>query len=217
METFEERLGGLLRNSSRAISSRLLNSIANFFLPQIKKAGEARLDYPVLLGTHAIIQTVAERIFGLCGQSGTEFYLRSFVDAGTPDRTYSIIAAEIHELRNAVAHIWLSKLGHTLAFDYTISGGFEKRGAGIHFNPAVYLRDFLAGFQAGGPIWNYRNLTTDNELLIRKYEFIADWLGLPRNDPVRAQIRSLRGASAGARRDAIEEAIQADIKARYSL
>ena len=196
---------------------RILNSIANFFLPQIQKAGEQQLEYPVLLGTHAIIQTVSEKIFGLHGLSGTDFYLRQFVDAGPPNRTYSTISADMHDLRNVVAHRWMSSLGHNLAIDYTIMGGFEQRGSDIHFNPTVYLQDFAAGFGAGGHIWDYEALVGDDDLLVRKYEFIAEWLNLPSNDLVRRQIKSLKTTAPGPARSSIESAMQSDIKARYAL
>jgi len=217
METFEDRLRRFLFGAVREIPLTLLNSIANFFLPQIQEAGKQQLDYLVLLGAHSIIQIVAEQIFGQHGPSGTGFYLRQFVDTGTPDRTYSAIYTDIHEFRNVIAHRWMSGGGHFLAIDYTISGGFEKRGPHLHFNPAIFLEDFSAGFGARGRIWGYQKLTTDDDLLIRKYEFIADWLKLPRKDPIRLQIDALRAQAPGPGQSAIENAIQADIATRYSL
>lgn len=217
METFEARLSRFLLSEVDEIPLTLLNSIDNFFLPQIQKAGKHKLEYPVLLGTHAIIQTVAGKIFGVTGLSGTKFYLREFVDAGPSDRTYSSISTDVHDLRNVVAHTWISSLGHTFVIDYTISGGFLQRGSTIHFNPTVYLQDFSAGFGADGRVWDFKNLVTDDHLLLRKYEFIAEWLNLPRNDPVRGQIQSLKAAAPGPARTSIETAIQNDIKTRYSL
>ena len=217
METFEDRLRRFLFGAVREIPLTLLSSIANFFLPQIQEAGKQRLEYPVLLSTHAIIQIVAEQIFGQHGPPGTEFYLRQFVDTATPNRTYSAIYTDIHAFRNVIAHRWMSGGGHLLAIDYTISGGFEKRGPHLHFNPAIFLEDFSAGFDPGGRIWGYQKLTTDDDLLIRKYEFIADWLKLPKKDPIRPQIDALRAQTPGPGRSAIENAIQADIATRYSL
>ena len=139
------------------------------------------------------------------------------MDAGPPERTYSTISADIHDLRNVVAHRWISSLGHTIAIDYTIAGGFERRGSDIHFNPTIYLQDFAAGFGARRPIWDYDNLVSEDDLLIRKFEFIAEWLDLLPKDPVRGLIKSLASAAPGPARTAIEGVIRADLMSRYSL
>ncbi len=155
MESFKDRLRRFLFNEVYEIPGTLLNSISNYVLPPIQRAGSHNLEYPVFLGTHAIMQTISEKIFGLRGPSGTQFYLQNFVDGGSLDRTYSSISAEIHEMRNVVAHQWMSSMGHTVAIDYRLSGGLHRHGKDIHINPRIYLDDFAAGFGGGGRIWNY--------------------------------------------------------------
>jgi hypothetical protein len=215
VESFTDRLRRLVASDVNEMPETILNSISNFFLPQIMKAGAQDLELPVLLATHAIIQTVAEKIFGRRGPAGTLFYLQHFVDGPTPEVRFSPISAEIHEVRNVVAHQWMSSVNHGLAIDYTISQGWIRRGTVVHFNPRIYLAQFSQGFQ--GPIWNYATLAPAGDLLLRKYEFLADWLDLQPKDSIRSQIKQLSAAAPGAARDAIEQAIQQDVRARYKL
>jgi hypothetical protein len=192
METFQQRLKRFIWNFPFEIPETLLNSISNHFLPQLRKADEQNLDMLVFLGTHAIIQTVSEKIFGKSGLEGTKFYLEHFVDGATEDRKFSLIAEDLHSLRNSVAHSWMSSQMHRMALDYIMQEGWKLERHELHLNPHVYFEQFLTGFAAGGPIWNYHLYVTKEEFQIRKYLFIRDWLQLNRKDSISIEINKLQ-------------------------
>src|SRR4030095_9745134 len=119
MEAVENRLRGFLRHGPEVLFGSILNSIHSFFNEQLAKAGEHRHEDLVFLGTHAVMQTVAEKMFGKTGADGTEFYLKNFVDhLSLVDRQFSLVASEVHEIRNVKAHMWMSSRLHEFIVDY---------------------------------------------------------------------------------------------------
>jgi hypothetical protein len=165
--------------------------VANFFLPEIQVAKEKSLDRLIFMGIHATIQTVSEKIFGKRGLEGTRFYLKHFVDGSTQDRQFSLISDDIHEMRNVVAHQWLSSRTHDIAINYAMPEGWKLEPNLLHINPDIYAEQFLASFGRGGPIWTYRQLVSDQELTIRKYQFIKDWLHLNKQSAIAQAIKTL--------------------------
>ena len=219
MESFENRLSRFLNGSPDEIFGTILDSISNFFLPELQVARERDLTAFTYLGTHAVIQTVTEKMFGFDKPSdGTRFYLTQFVDGESPDRKYSDIADEIHAFRNTLAHMWFSKRGHSRAFDYRISEGWKKDGDTLILNPRIYLDDFLAAFGRGGRIWNARKMVDPATAVVQKFRYLADWLELPRKDePIRDAIAALRNATDDESRAAIDADLKGQVKARYGL
>ncbi len=191
MESFEARLKRFTDSSEHEIPLTILNSVTNFFLPEIQVAKEKSLDRLIFLGIHATIQTVSEKIFGKRGLEGTRFYLKHFVDGSTQDRQFSLISDDIHEMRNVVAHQWLSSRTHDIAINYAMPEGWKLDPNLLHINPDIYAEQFLASFGRGGPIWTYRQLVSDQELTIRKYQFIKDWLHLNKQSAIAQAIKTL--------------------------
>lgn len=217
MEPFEARLRRFLYGGVDEIPWTLLNSISNFFLGDLRAAGERKLDRLVFLGTHMVMQTVGKHIFGRMGKDATKFYLEHFVDGEESHLKFSEVADLIHELRNILAHQWFSIRSYSYAIDYRIVVGWTDGPDGIHINPDIYLQQFLDGFGAGGRVWNYRALLTDRERLLVKYRYITNWLGLERKHPICQGVQELATLPVGDQLVAVEEQIRKMIAKQYDL
>ncbi len=191
METFENRLKRFTVQSEREIPLTLLNSIDNYFLPEIRTAREGGFYYLLWLGIHAIIQTISEMIFSKTSLEGTRFYLEKFVDGPTTDTKFSLIAEQVHELRNIIAHRWLSSLSHFLVIDNRIQEGWRQNGMEITINPTIFVDQFLSGFGADGRIWGWQEHVSKMDLTIRKYNYIKRWLALDKENQISVAIRKL--------------------------
>lgn len=217
METFEKRLKRFLCTDVYEIPETLLNSINNHFLPEIRIAGQHKNTRLIFLGTHAIIQTVTENIFGLRGKPGTKFYLENFVDGATLDRKFSLISDDLHEIRNVMAHQWLSVKMHDWAANYQITEGWKLESNTLHVNPDIYLEQFLDAYGAGGRVWDYENLITKKELLIRKYYYLQDWLELGKKDPISMEIAKLKSCATFQDMQNQEAVIKQLIRQKYNI
>jgi len=164
MESFEKRLKRFSTSSLDEVPLTILNSIANFFLPELRLAKEYKLDRLIFLGTHAIIQTVSERLFRKRGPKGTRFYFESFVDGSTYDTKFSLVSDSIHAMRNVYAHQWISTRTHNITIDYRTVEGWKKEADGLHINPDIYAQHFLDGFGMGERIWNWDQMMTHKDL-----------------------------------------------------
>jgi hypothetical protein len=58
------------------------------------------------------MQMVSENMFDLTGLDGTKFFLSHYVDGADNDKKLSLVAGEIHSLRNVLAHQGYSSLQH---------------------------------------------------------------------------------------------------------
>ena len=218
IEPFEKRLLRFLNNDCREIFGTLLNSIHNIFIPEIRRATEHKLDRLMFFGTHAIIQTVTENIFDLAGHRGTRFYLEHFVDGNEPDLKFSTISDDIHEMRNVMAHRWLSKHLHSVAINYQMTEGFRLMADGdLRLNPDVYLRQFESGYRAGGPIWDYDRLVSERQLTTQKYRFLRHWLGLEKGHPIAVAVHGLKDCSSAQEFAAKEAEIKVLVSKEYGL
>ena len=214
MEEFEARLGRFLRHHPEELFGTVLNSIHNFFNPRLRKAGEHELDELVLLGIHAVMQTVGEKMFDKTGPTSTEFYLKNFVDhAAIADRQFSRVASDVHAIRNIKAHLWMSSRLHDLIVDYTQSEGWKRIGSSLSLNPAIFLEQYLEGFN--GAIWRWEELESPDFFVVQKYRYLRDWLELPKGDPIRVAIEKLEHTSPTLSAD--EAAIKRLIKARFAI
>src|SRR5437763_73058 len=104
MEKFEDRLRRFAFGSEREFALTYIMMVRNDRLVEVEEAKKRGLTVLSFLGTHAVIQMVGENILGVRGIPGTELYLKSFVDLPQPDRQWSGIAAEVHRMRNVMAH-----------------------------------------------------------------------------------------------------------------
>jgi hypothetical protein len=141
--------------------------------------GAANLPAPawnlVLLGVHSVALTVSFALFNQTGPTGYKTFLKRFVDSAD-GTNFSEIASELHAWRNVVAHQWLSKRGHELAFDTSISTGWERHGEILHFNPRTYSDAFLAAFDMGGRIWDWQQMLSDDEQEAAKERMIKKYV-----------------------------------------
>jgi hypothetical protein len=218
MGKFEQRLTRFLYSSCHEIFGTILNSIHNYFIPQIRKATEQKLDHLIFLGAHAVMQTVAEAIFNLMGLRGTHFYLEHFVDGDEPDLKFSTISDEIHEIRNIVAHSWLSKCLHQITFNYEIAEGFFFQDNGcLHINPNIYYKQFENGYRTSGPIWNYHVLVSEEKLIINKYKFLCRWLKLDKSHPIYIKTINLEKCSSSEQITRQEKHIKELVISEYEL
>ncbi|MDP8237270.1 MAG: hypothetical protein P9M08_12885 [Candidatus Erginobacter occultus] len=193
MESFEKRLKRFVNENVEEIPLTLINSILNFILPQIEQANEHKHYELMLLGTHAIIQIVSENVFGRRGNIATKFYLENFVDGATKDTKFSLVSEVIHGWRNNIAHQWLSHRGHKLLPDSEMKEGWKYENNLLKLNPRIYGELFIKGYKTRGIFKKYRQLLTNPEKLIRKYEYIANWLDIrKKSDPIYQEITKLK-------------------------
>lgn len=159
------------------IIETLLNSIDNFFNKrEIDVAAYSNLWLLVILGIHAASLTISHGLFNKDGHEGFKHFLKTFVDSNEEGFNFSEISWEIHTYRNIVAHRWLSDFGYDFGLDFEMTKGWQKRGGVLYFNPKLYYQAYNNAFGAGGKIWQYDKLMTQEELeeakerLLKKYE-----------------------------------------------
>ena len=163
MEAFNDRLCRFLKGSSRDVPLTLLNSISNFFLPDLRKIGELRLDRFMFLGTHAVIHTIEGILFDRHGPAATKSYLSSYVDGQEENTMFSLVADTIHELRNDLAHQWISTHAYRYIIDYRRELGWWEDTEGVHINPDRYFKQFIASWEGDGAIWNCHSAMSERK------------------------------------------------------
>lgn len=164
------------------IIETLLNSINNFFNNEIRATlndvGNPQTSL-LILGVHSVALTFAYGFWNKGGSQGYKLFLENFVDGDTPDRKFSVIAEDIHEWRNVLAHRWLNVAGHEFSYDYEMNEGWKKDSEVTLINPRIYLEQYLGAFGKGGKIWRYQNiLTTDALMEGAKERFISKYVEL---------------------------------------
>jgi hypothetical protein len=146
METFRAQLKRFLDAPPVEVLGTVVGTLQRDLMPEIKTAVQDHSGYLVVLGTHAVIQLVAEKVFGMSGLAGTQFFLQKFVDDPTwPDRVFSTIHAEMHDLRSVVANLWLSAEDHNRIFDWYLPEGWQWQDDGLHINLRRYFEQFEQG------------------------------------------------------------------------
>ena len=144
----------------------LVLSINNFLNNEIKTTVDQNPPQTSLLfmGIHASILTLSEVLFNLKGPKGYKKFLEEFIDEGSEDKCFSLIANEIHAWRNTLAHSWLSLRGHDIDYEYGMPKGFEEREGTIYINPKIYLDLYLRAFNSNR-ILLYVNRMSEADLL----------------------------------------------------
>lgn len=191
MESSKKRLKRFVDQDELDIPGWMTVSMQNYILPELYTAKVNKLDTLIFLGTHAIIQTISEKLFGLKGVAGTKFYLENFVDGNTQDKKFSLISDDIHEMRNVMAHQWWSSSTHEIALNHEMSEGWKQEPDLLHINPEIYVEQFARAFEGGEFIDKYHQLLTDEQRAIRKYYFLRDWLKLSKSDAIAQEIKKL--------------------------
>lgn len=217
IQSFENRLKRFVYSEPDIFILTLTNSLDNFFLPELKKAKELQLTQLFFLGAHAIMQTVCEAIYGKTRLMATRFFLKNFVDGNTPDKQFSLIADELHRMRNVTAHQWLSKQGHKIFIDFNMREGWKRERGMLLINPNIFADQFFLAFSARSQYWTLWEQVPPQELALRKYKYICGFLDLKPSDPIAEEVAKLRPHM---KRQALakrERVIQKMIASRYHL
>lgn len=177
-ETKEQRLQRFQNGPPYEVVATLLNSLANYFNNEIRLTveGENNQSTLLFLGVHAVALTVSEGLFNKTGSQGYKTFLENFVDGDTPDTKFSTIAESIHKWRNVLAHQWIGSIGHEIGYDYQMDLGWEIRDDVTFINPRVYAEHYLKAFGAGGKIWSWEKLLSDQEQEEAKARLIDKYL-----------------------------------------
>lgn len=177
METFDQRLNRFKNNSPIEFIETLINGQHNYTINQLEIAHQHKLDSLLILGVHAVIENLSEYIFLKKGVDGIKFYLENFVDGDTDGLKFSLIAKDLNNWRNIIAHQFLSKQGHYFGYDYTINTGYIQNGDYIRFNPTIYFEQFKSAFLSGEKtkyrIHDYTKLLTPENMEKAKEKFLS--------------------------------------------
>lgn len=191
METFGERLTRYTVENDLEIFGWLTVFLHNSYMRELRIASEHGLYHCVYLITHAVMQMISENMFGRAGRDGTRFYLENFVDGTDTDKRFSLISDDIHDLRNIMAHQGYSSLQHRVEYFVDDMPEGWKRDAGtMYINPRIYAGQFEEAFTRGAHVQRYSQLP-DEEKVVRKYQYIRQWLRLDRAHPITQEIRKL--------------------------
>lgn len=166
-EARDARLERLKSHPVEAIET-LLNSIANYFNNEIGVTPAHYQTSLMFLGVHAAALTIGEVFFANEKPDAMlkdyKQFLETFVDGDAEDLKFSLIAEDIHNWRNILAHQWLGSMGHRIEYDYQAALGWEKRDDILVINPKVYCEAYLKAFSLGGKIWRYDQVFTADQL-----------------------------------------------------
>ncbi len=163
-ETKAHRLKRFQENSYVESIETLLNSIDNYFNNEIRLAAGNYQSSLLFMGIHASALTISEVFFNETTLMGYKHFLEQYVDGDEEDRKFSSIAGTIHDWRNVLAHQWLGSIGHEVGYDYEMQNGWQKRGDVTFINPRIYSEQYLSAFKAGGKIWDYQQMFTEEQL-----------------------------------------------------
>jgi len=176
MESKEDRLARFMQNPPIEAIDTLLNSISNFFNNEISLTPENHQTSLLFLGIHAVALTISEAFWDKNGVIGYKLFLENFVDQPIDNLKFSLIAKDIHDWRNVLAHQWIGSIGHQISYDYFMVEGWKKTEDGIlKINPKVYCDSYIKAFGRGGRIWKCGQTFTSGELeeiklrIIKKY------------------------------------------------
>lgn len=175
-ESKEARLKRLQDGPYVEAIETLLNSIDNFFNNEIRITVDNYQTSLLFMGIHAAALTISEVFFNKKGLSGYKLFLETFVDGNEENKKFSTIADIIHDWRNILAHQWIGSMGHEIGYDCEMQLGWEKRDDITFINPRIYQEQYLAAFQAGGKIWGYDRIFTEDQLEQIKQRIIAKYL-----------------------------------------
>jgi hypothetical protein len=215
MESFEERLKRWTMGADREWALTVFVMLRNTLENEVTLASKNHSLMLTLMGIHAVIQIITEKVFGLGkGPGTTQFYLENFVDGTTPERKYSTIADKIHRERNVIAHQGFSVHQYGIAYDWAVTG-LEWKGSVVHLNPDHYVEDYVAGSHKYSRV--AQKLISEFDMLKRKYAYICSFLDLPSNDALRATLEGVKKMPDLATLRAAEAGIQKAILSKYGI
>ena len=180
-ESREHRQNRFEKGDPIEIIESLLASIQSFFNNEIKITLDNQNNPQtalMILGVHSAALTIAHGFWGKGGEQGYKLFLENYMDGDVPNRKFSLIASEIHEWRNVIAHRWLNVAGHEFGYKFDMEEGWRKDGDVVFINPKLYLAQYLRAFDysQGGMIYRYKQiLNTPEKLEAAKQRFLSKY------------------------------------------
>lgn len=174
-ESKEARLKRLKNNSYVEAIETLLNSIDNHFNNEIRITVDNHQTSLLFMGIHAVALTISEAFFNKSGLDGYKLFTEKFIDGSINDKKFSTIASLVHDWRNILAHQWIGSTGHSIGYDYQMEYGWQVREGITFINPRIYCKQYLSAFKAGGSIWKYDQIFSQEELESIKQRIIAKY------------------------------------------
>ena len=217
METFEQRLKRYVTQSDLEIFGWLAVNFQNSYALEIKNARVKQLYLSVYLLTHAVMQMVTENMFDLAGLDGTRFFLSHYVDGADNDKKFSLIADDIHSVRNVLAHQGYSSLQHRVEYcNDEIAEGWKNDAGTTHINPAIYAQQFEHALTKHKFVSEYEHQPNEQRI-IRKYRFIRQWLRVDKASSIAQEVKKLEGLSTMQDLQKQEAVLQQTIFAAYKI
>jgi hypothetical protein len=216
METFDERLARYLDSRPANIFGWMTLWAQNELVPQIKLVNRSGAEILLFVGCHTFVQAFMEKTYGIKGTTATHKFLSRFMDGASQNDMFSVVSAEIHGMRNVMAHQIYSAATHNIAFDYRLKVGWDRIGNDLHVNPRVFGHQFIAALD-GGRLSKWRKWTTPDLLLRQKWRFIADWLDLKPKDPLRIAVESFAKLTSSSALISGEKALRQKFGAKYGV
>jgi hypothetical protein len=215
METRDQRLKRWLDSEPSEIFGWMTVWAQNALVPQIKMLAQPNFEEGLFLLTHGFIQAFMENVFGIRGRDGTRTYLKSFVDGKKKQDKFSLIADDMHEMRNVMAHQIYSSVTNEIVFDYRLSTGWAFVQHTLHINPKIYADRFIDGLE--GRLHVRVGAVTRLQQVRRKYRFLVRWLDLPTTDPLTVEIRALCDLPSLTALRPAERRLRRSFRARYGV
>lgn len=164
METFEQRLKRFRDGPPQEIIGTLLNSINTNYIRELKilMSNGGEIGYLPIIGVHSIIMTISKDVFSKTGKRGFKYYLKNFVDWDKDGFRFSEISDVLYDWRNVIVHQFISRLGHSIGFDYVMDTGYRYSNETIFINPRILCRQLISGFEGDrrtqNIIWHYSEI-----------------------------------------------------------
>lgn len=217
METFEQRLKRYVTQNDLEIFGWLAVMLQNSYAIEIRRASAKQLYLSVYLLTHAVIQMVSENMFDLSGIDGTKFFLSHYVDGADNDKKFSLVADEIHSVRNVLAHQGYSSLQHRVEyFNDQIPEGWKNVDGSTHINPSIYAHQFVQALTEQTFVSEYEQQPVEQRM-VRKYRFIRQWLRVDKSSAIAQELKRLEGLSSIQDLQKQEAVLQQTILAAYEI
>lgn len=154
-------------NGPPIFAAFLLNFVIDkFFNNELSLTSKNKQTGLLFLGIHASALTISEALWGVGGATGYKMFLEAFMDC--PEARFSIVAKEIHNWRNILAHQFISRSGHNIDYDYNLREGFVKRKGDLIINPEIYLNSYLDIFLKNKILEFFKNLDKTKQQEIKK-------------------------------------------------
>jgi hypothetical protein len=157
------------------IIETLLNSVDNYFNRQIAAAVDAKAWDLVFIGVHSAATTIGTGLFSDRPFTAYAQFMKNFVDTDEPGGDFSSIADKLHNWRNVLVHRWLSEHGYTFGFSLEQKEGWRQEDGVTIVNPRLYHEAYQNAFKAGGKVWQWEDILTEDEARAAKTRLLRQY------------------------------------------